>query len=617
MPVTSWLELTTFSDDSSNSGGFSWSNASNAASQDDTGADCTFSGFYAPGSKSHYLKGLQISGLDTTGWTSISKIEVRVRTKATANGDDDVYTQALRMVIGGSVDTQDVATSNPGNTTGYETSYNFLEYEFTTGLPTISELGASDFGIAYAVASDALAVGLTASVDSVLVRVTYSATTVDPIETEGDVPAQDVRTPTNIGNCQYIFNSSYCGFIGLDIASSDKSPYCWGEVDRPRYHYSQYVCSDGSQGCPSSEIILNPNGQDPAGFELPGVIQFFNLSTFGVTELREHSAITFHWDSTGHLVWVEKTNYEGDIALSLLWEKDDPYDTPAKEEFINISSCPINPATDIIVNLPSSSPLFPSAGGFVRCFSLLGDYYRASSFFIDRDCSFTAKNYYGKAEITNCSGDLISTEDITLTAHAREMVMEFDSAGLLCRVYFGDTTSCGDIPCVWDRDNPPNDIEGNETAGVIVPVLKLFNGQCGDINTDLEVWLIHFRSTGHYMKSCLYASLCGCTITTTRDEGDTPACICSEYACVFTGNCLRPENPGYCPDMVIFSCEEAASNAGNCVSEVEPAYCVYSYNNNCCTPQTGIPSSYITPEDPSSSESEYCEFIGDNGACTA
>ena len=191
-------------------------------------------------------------------------------------------------------------------------------------------------------------------------------------------PSNIVRDPTNIGGCDYQFEFSDCGdaSVGLIIAipSSDAPDgYCWGDVNKPRWDYLDYECTKivpssemGNPDCTAPEdstfIELKPLSliEGRAGFELPAVIQFFNLDD---ESTRAHSSINFHWDSIGKLIELEKFN-DGSIIRTSLWRRDRSLDYHISSDFLlgssDSSDCvehPLNTKLAEHVGLPSSSDI--------------------------------------------------------------------------------------------------------------------------------------------------------------------------------------------------------------------------------------------------------------------
>lgn len=611
MPSFGPYALTNYSVDSSNSGTLSWSNVTNAATQDGSAASAGPIIDTTPAPATQYIKGLQLSGFnpnDIGGDPTEITVTVRVRISS-VSGSPLISSSEVHLVIDGAIQLEDGA-----NDVDYTQTYADYTYTLSSTMPTVAQLQASNFGVVYS-SEDNGSFPRSSTVEVDFISVTLTAPAGPTPEIDAPSNRDHVPKTANPSACTNNFNSTDCGFVGLSIGSSNAT-YCWGDVNLPRYHYTNYVCRDGSGNCVSSDVILNSNQATPVGFSLEGVIQFFNHPGYPSATTREHSAVTFHWDSIGKLQWFELSNYTGDIILSPLWIRDNLRDHPRDRDLLLASSsCPINPGTLPLTQLPSSD-FHESSGFFARVFSLLGSYLDAQSsdyelpagigttpLSSDREDSLI-KNQYYQAEITQCGSDIISSLETGLTGHAREMVLEFDSTGHLKCVYFGDTDYCDEIPLLWDRDNPPPN-----TAGVVVPVLKLRNN-CTNLADGLEIWLIHFSSIGTYIRSCLYMTLCGCTITDNRPTGDAPPCICDDRMCLVTGNCTRDFEPDFCPDTVTLPCSFQAINAANC-QPIANLYCYLSYSE-CCAFPAGIKSSVVGSTDPND---EACLFEGSFSGC--
>lgn len=383
----------------------------------------------------------------------------------------------------------------------------------------------------------------------------------------------------------YIVNPD-CG-ESSDIAGESSVAYpCWGEIHKVRW----------------LDAIRESNNQKTAGVQFDGVVQFFDLTGWPIYPLRRHSCLVFAWDSNGKLVELELDNYKGDIERTTLWSRDfdasSPDEQVSADLFFDESSCPV----DLPFVAASSDTPNKVAGFVVRTMCLTGRWkHDSSEHILSCDTATGEVPIWNGAVELDCAEE-ISSYDPTVGDVATEMAWEFDSSGCLMRIYWGGVDACEPNPCVWDRDKPPP-----RTAGVVVPVLKFLNDEQ---DNNFEIWHIHFTSNGTYIRSCLYARICGCE--TAPPSSSPPACLCEEFACVVTGNCTRPEDENYCPATATFTCAEAAENAENC-EPIEDLYCVYSRDDTCCG-QPG-PSSLASWVPSSSSGAESCQYSGDAGAC--
>lgn len=126
--------------DDNGTGSVTWSNPGNAAASDNSYA--TISG--GPGAQSHHLKVTNF-GFTTIGDSdTLTQLKIRIERAKSSGGtikDHHVY-----LVIGGTIQT---GTDYADTSTAYPSSDTYAEYTITSGLPTVAQLKASGFGVAY------------------------------------------------------------------------------------------------------------------------------------------------------------------------------------------------------------------------------------------------------------------------------------------------------------------------------------------------------------------------------------------------------------------------------------------------------------------------------------
>ena len=175
MPVTAWHELTTWSTDSSNGGGFAWSNPGNAQTINDTFAKAPSTDISAQ--PSEYLKGLVVSGLDTTAMSSIDAVEVLLATESNDSGANPGLPDITRLslVIAGSVQTENQESYVTPLYIDGQIEHNV--FKFTSDIPTKAQAVASDYGIVLEVQTNPIGpASHSYDVDVILMRFVYTAT---------------------------------------------------------------------------------------------------------------------------------------------------------------------------------------------------------------------------------------------------------------------------------------------------------------------------------------------------------------------------------------------------------------------------------------------------------
>lgn len=130
----------TLASDSSNGGITSWTSASNAAASDNSYAT-TADG---PLGESHYLKGTNYGFTTIQTTDTLTQLKIRIERKTTSGGP--VKDHRLHFVIGGTIQT---GTNYADTATAFTGSDAYAEYNITTGLPTITQLKNSGFGVAW------------------------------------------------------------------------------------------------------------------------------------------------------------------------------------------------------------------------------------------------------------------------------------------------------------------------------------------------------------------------------------------------------------------------------------------------------------------------------------
>lgn len=315
------------------------------------------------------------------------------------------------------------------------------------------------------------------------------------------------------------------------------------------------------------------------GFSVPGITQFFFLTEANsrVQEPeptpRKHSCVLAHWDSCGKLFQLELDNYKSSFIYAVLWERSTDYfqrrdvyfEGPCPEVIFGSSSASSDATEELTV------------GCILRCYALRSSYGQSES----EISSAISRSQWAipvrreKVEI-DCV-DSIESIDPTSTAEASEIALEFDSAGLLCRVYFGGEFVCDPNPCVWDRENPPDD-----KALVAVPILQ-FDTEAGGLQTGDKNWnvlLVIFNSTGHYLRTCFYMRLCECEIII--DDSSVivpPGCPCRDV-CVDTRYGCGGQISD-CPATILVDPALVHMNP-DCVISSGQGMVLYTFSGNCC-----------------------------------
>lgn len=325
-----------------------------------------------------------------------------------------------------------------------------------------------------------------------------------------------------------------------------------------------------------------------AGFEMGKLVQYFWVPAYR-EPLIAHSHLAFIWDSTGQFKFIYLDNNK--TPIHVLWDRDDPKRQDESSGAL-VSSGASGSSGDVSTTITVNRN---KVGALVRVMALRGLYeclnargaVQPSSGSIGTAIEDSPVHVYFPAETLLCMGEYgsvnaISVVDPSMSNVVSEIALEIDSAGKLCRVYWGGLNVGDPNPMVWDRDNPPTD----DQPGVIIPVIQSSFRWAPDDWGSFDVWVLHFDSCGNYIGACLYMRVCLCQISCSREDCPNtsdmpqPFCHCRDL-CLITHGCEGlAYGPHECPATVGIDCNQSLIDA--CPDIAEPGNCTYTWQGGCC-----------------------------------